>query len=76
MPNPNLNPSPSPNPHQARQDKKLAGAVASVVELYDKFAAGFADKAGAPPQTVEEGSEHAYLMAHFHKARPTLSPNP
>jgi len=53
----------------ARQDKKLAGAVASVVELYDKFAKGFADKQGAPPQSVEEGSEHAYLMAHFHKAR-------
>ena len=113
--------------------------MASVVELYDKFTAGFADKAGKPPvsvcslvitpppsfpsyhppcqtrrasrpsrsrkganpnpspnpnpnpnpnpspspnpnpnpnpnpapnpEQVEEGSEHAYLMAHFHKAR-------
>ena len=50
--------------------------MASVVELYDKFAKGFADKQGAPPQSVEEGSEHAYLMAHFHKARLTLSPSP
>ena len=47
--------------------------MASVVELYDKFAKGFADKEGAPPQSVEEGSEHAYLMAHFHKARLALT---
>ena len=61
-------PSDPPLALTARQDKKLAGPVEAVVELYDKFIAGFA-KDGALPTQVEEGSEHAYLQAHFHKAR-------
>ena len=42
--------------------------VATVIEAYDSFLKGFY-KDGAPPSKVEEGSEQAYLMAWFHKAR-------
>ena len=47
---------------------RLAGAVEAVVSAYDRFTDAFA-KEGKAPQRVEEGSEEAYLMACFHKAR-------
>lgn len=51
-----------------RQDKKLAPTVQLVVDSYAKFIDAFR-KEGKLPDRVEEGSEQAYLMAHFHTAR-------
>ena len=52
-----------------RQDKKLAPTVQLVVDSYAKFIGAFRKEGALPTGRVEEGSEQAYLLAHFHTAR-------